>query len=69
MCEYCGCQQVPTIGQLTAEHDADGWATVEQVRDRVGTTLGPHLHDHGHDHGLAHRSAARVSVTHRKDDS
>jgi hypothetical protein len=22
MCEYCGCQQIVTIGELTAEHDA-----------------------------------------------
>lgn len=22
MCEYCGCQQIPVIGELTAEHDA-----------------------------------------------
>lgn len=22
MCEYCGCQEVPAIAQLTAEHDA-----------------------------------------------
>lgn len=22
MCEYCGCQEIPVIGELTAEHDA-----------------------------------------------
>ncbi len=22
MCEYCGCQDIPAIGELTREHDA-----------------------------------------------
>ncbi len=41
MCEYCGCQQIATIAELTREHDA----AVELV-GRIQTALrGQHLED------------------------
>ena len=55
MCEYCGCQDIPAIGQLTDEHDAIV-AVMSQVRSaldagqvdaaahwsrRISTLLGP----------------------------
>jgi len=56
MCEYCGCQAVPAISLLTAEHDTvvnligQVRAAVEQARldeaaqgcRRILTVLGPH---------------------------
>jgi len=56
MCEYCGCQNVPAIAELTAEHDqirevARDLDTVAQRQDltvavelagRLLTLLGPH---------------------------
>ena len=56
MCEYCGCQDIPAIGQLTDEHDAIV-AVMSQVRSaldagqvdaaahwsrRISTLLVPH---------------------------
>jgi hemerythrin HHE cation binding domain-containing protein len=56
MCEYCGCQQIATIGELTAEHDAvvaemsmvrthlaagRRWEAAVSCR-RIATILGPH---------------------------
>ncbi|EWS99630.1 hemerythrin HHE cation-binding protein [Intrasporangium oryzae NRRL B-24470] len=56
MCEYCGCQQIPVIGELTAEHDAvvalialvrrdlardDRDAAARTTRD-ITAVLGPH---------------------------
>jgi hemerythrin-like domain-containing protein len=35
MCEYCGCQQIATIGELTAEHDAVV-AEMSHVRTHLG---------------------------------
>ena len=56
MCEYCGCQQIPVIGELTAEHDAavaliavvrrdladDDLASAARVTRRIATLLEPH---------------------------
>lgn len=56
MCEYCGCQEVAAIGELTREHDAVV-AMIAEVRTahaagdvvalaglarRISTVLGPH---------------------------
>ncbi len=35
MCEYCGCQQIATIDELTREHDAVV-ALIARVRDQLG---------------------------------
>ena len=41
MCEYCGCQEIAVIGELTREHDA-----VVALISRVRTSLaGQHLED------------------------
>jgi hemerythrin-like domain-containing protein len=56
MCEYCGCQQIPVIGELTAEHDAvvaliavvrralagDDLAGAADATRRIAVLLGPH---------------------------
>lgn len=56
MCEYCGCQEIPVIGELTAEHDAvvalislvrrdlardDRYAAARTTRD-IAAILAPH---------------------------
>ncbi len=41
MCEYCGCQQIATIAELTREHDA----AVELVGQIQTALRGPHLDD------------------------
>lgn len=63
MCEYCGCQSVAAIGELTREHDAVV-ALVSRVRDahrdadaartaglarQIAAVLGPHtlVEEHG----------------------
>ena len=56
MCEYCGCQEIATIGELTAEHDAvvseisllrahfaaGRMSEVSASCRRMATILGPH---------------------------
>ncbi|MDF2143414.1 hemerythrin domain-containing protein [Knoellia sp. p5-6-4] len=46
MCEYCGCQQVAAIGELTREHDVDGAAKTAR---RIAEILQPHtaVEEHG----------------------
>ena len=36
MCEYCGCQVVTAIDDLTREHD---WDAIDAIRATVGTLL------------------------------
>lgn len=56
MCEYCGCQALPAIAELTGEHDhvvnlishvraahaADDLATMARLAVRISAVLGPH---------------------------
>ena len=56
MCEYCGCQEIEAIAELTAEHDelrnlgrmltdaadVDDLPTVRSVATAMRTLLGPH---------------------------
>lgn len=56
MCEYCGCQDVPAIAELTTEHDrlrelgrdlqkaaaADNFPTARAAADAMRAVLGPH---------------------------
>jgi hemerythrin-like domain-containing protein len=41
MCEYCGCQQIAVIGELTREHDAVV-ALISQIKSSIA---GQHLED------------------------
>jgi hemerythrin-like domain-containing protein len=41
MCEYCGCQQIAVIGELTREHDAVV-ALISQIKSYIA---GQHLED------------------------
>ncbi|GGQ06667.1 hemerythrin domain-containing protein [Streptosporangium pseudovulgare] len=63
MCEYCGCQAVTTIGELTREHDlvvdligdarsahtAGDTAAMTAIARRIADVLGPHtaVEEHG----------------------
>ncbi len=49
MCEYCGCQEVPAIAQLTVEHDEI--RAVAREAGRAG---------HSEDHGAAVAAAQRL---------
>ncbi|MFJ7290493.1 hemerythrin domain-containing protein [Streptomyces collinus] len=63
MCEYCGCQSLASLGELTREHDEvvrlishlrpahqeGGVARMAEVARQIGAVLGPHtqVEEHG----------------------
>lgn len=44
MCEYCGCQEIAVIGELTREHDAVV-ALISQIQSSLGTPRRGDLQD------------------------
>ncbi|WRZ95351.1 hemerythrin domain-containing protein [Streptomyces sp. NBC_01007] len=78
MCEYCGCQSLATIDELTREHDEvvrlishlrpahqdGGAARMAEVAREIATVLGPHtqVEEHGLFPALAEDFPEQIAV-------